>query len=149
MVASAAWQDRARLDHGDARKRAKLNSLLAAGDLEPLLARLRMAAEVLAQVDRSCPRLLRNPQRLLDRIALANKQSGAAFAQRSVEIAQTVEQMRDTIRGSARASQESLIEHEERQDAVSLADSRGQRRVVTDAEVSSEENEDAVQPAQG
>ena len=145
MVAAATRHDRTGLDRGHAREGAQPNALGAAGDLESLLARLRMSAEVLADMDRPAPGPLRDPQRLLDRVAPADEQPGAALAQSPVEIAQAVEQVGDTIRRPAGARQQSIVEHEQRQDAVGLPGGGGQGRLVADAQVSSEEDEDAAQ----
>ncbi len=144
MVAAATRQDRAGLDCGHAREGAsRIPSSRQATSS-------RLSRAFACRLKSSLMWIARAPARFAIRSASSTgsplrMSAGAALAQGPVEIAQAVEQVGDTIRRSAATRQQSVVEHEQRHDTVCLTGGRRQGRLVTDAEVSGEENYDAAQ----
>ena len=130
----ARWNDR------DSRERPQRDAGFAAGSLEPLLPPVRVAADVLRNVDRVGAGTAGHLEGGLHRISPPDQQFRATLPKRLVEIAKRIEQEGDPVRGSAPAREQHLVEDEERDD-IPAARGRGQRRVVANAQIPGEEND--------
>jgi len=99
-----------------------------------------VGAEVLAQVDGLGAALPGRADRLPHRVPPPDKQPGAALAQLAIERRQAIEEMGDPVRGAAAATEQGLVEDEERDYTLRLAGGSGERRLVADAQVAGEED---------
>lgn len=130
----AGWNDR------DPRERSQRDPGFATGSLEPRLPPVRVAADILRDVDRVGSGAASHLEGRVGGVSSPDQQSSAAVPEGAVEIVKGIEQEGDPVRGSAPAREKVLIEDEERDD-VPAPRGRGQRRVVANAQIPGEENE--------
>ena len=107
---------------------------------KPSLAIASEGAVVVAEVDHLGAGVLGDGNRLFDGIAATNEQASTAIAQRSVEVAQRIDQKREPVRCGEARGEDRVVEDEQRNDLLA-ARSRGERGIVVDAQVPVEEED--------
>ena len=113
---------------------------------QPALSLLGERAHVLAQVDASRSGLPGETDRLRDGVAAANDEATAPLDQRVPQIGQGVDEERDPVRRTE-ASEDSVVEDEERHDLGCAGHRRVKGGVVVHAEVACEEDDGSAHRA--
>ena len=108
---------------------------------QPPLALLCVGADVLAHENRRRGRVESEPDGLPDDVPAPDDECPAPRPQRRVEIAERVEQEGDAVR-RPEGGEHRVVEDEQRHDPLRLLGGSGQRRVVLDAKIAGEEDDD-------
>jgi hypothetical protein len=109
--------------------------------LEAPLTPLRVAARVLGDEHRLRPNVPSERERLGDDVTRPQHQAGTARPEARVQVAERVEQEGDAVRPRERASEDRVVEDEQRHDPLGLVRRRRECEVVVHAQVAREEDD--------
>ncbi len=140
-VIALIGNDGSRLDHGRAGSQGELDSVPGAGLPEPSLPQPGIGAVVLGhpQGARAC--LTHDGHRLCDNISGTQKQIAAPIPQFAPQIFQRVEQKRQPVGPGVVASEDGVVEHEQRDHAIGGRDRCAEGRVIADSQVPVEQED--------
>ena len=92
-------------------------------------------------MDRRGARIAYDGEHLLEPVAASHDESASERGERTVQVAERVEEERDAVRRAGRRRQDLVVEHEEGHDVIRLGDGRRECGLVGDAEVAGEDDD--------